>query len=218
MKARAARAHPRAGAVVGAARDGAVRRRPGPLRRRRVRRQPIVPNPPYDGQFTFVRLRYGPPIALRVAADSVVARLPDGEQHFMKILNELTYLRPHDRGDQHPGARRSRAVQVSGGLHGRARLLDADRRGGGGVPRLPAQGRLRHLRRLRRAARRLGRLRGADPAGAARGAVRRPRRDPPDLPFVLRDRRRSISLPQHYDPSAGRSSAASSRTTTRPSG
>ena len=35
----------------------------------------IRPNVGYDGQFTFVRLRYGPPVRVSVAADSVVARL-----------------------------------------------------------------------------------------------------------------------------------------------
>jgi hypothetical protein len=55
----------------------------------------IAPNIPYDGRFTFVRLRYGPP------TDFVSQRLmwshdyPLGEQHFMKIVNELTYLNPH---------------------------------------------------------------------------------------------------------------------------
>ncbi|MCC7417965.1 MAG: DUF4159 domain-containing protein [Acidobacteria bacterium] len=56
---------------------------------------PVAPNIPYDGRFTFVRLRYGPP------TDFVSQRLmwshdyPIGEQHFMKILNELSYLNPH---------------------------------------------------------------------------------------------------------------------------
>lgn len=57
--------------------------------------QPVMPNAPYDGRFTFVRLRYGPP------TDFVSRRLPwshdypDGERHFMKILNEVSFLRPH---------------------------------------------------------------------------------------------------------------------------
>ena len=56
---------------------------------------PIQPNPPYNGQFTFVRIRYGPDYG--VASQ----RLPwshdyqAGEQHFMKILNEVTFLNPH---------------------------------------------------------------------------------------------------------------------------
>ena len=56
--------------------------------------RPILPNPEYDGQFTFVRLRYGPP------TDVVSQRIPwshdypEGERHFMEILNEVTYLHP----------------------------------------------------------------------------------------------------------------------------
>jgi hypothetical protein len=55
----------------------------------------VEPNAPYDGRFTFVRLRYGPP------TDYVSQRIPwshdypTGERHFMKILNELSLLDPH---------------------------------------------------------------------------------------------------------------------------
>jgi hypothetical protein len=55
----------------------------------------IAPNTPYDGRFTFVRLRYGPP------TNFVSQRLPWshdyplGEQNFMKIVDALTYLKPH---------------------------------------------------------------------------------------------------------------------------
>ena len=61
----------------------------------RGRSEPVLPNTPYDGRFTFVRLRYGPP------TQSVSQRIPwshdypTGERHFMKILNELSYLNPH---------------------------------------------------------------------------------------------------------------------------
>jgi hypothetical protein len=57
--------------------------------------EPVLPNAPYDGRFTFVRLRYGP------ATDYVSQRIPwshdypTGERHFMKIMNELTYLNAH---------------------------------------------------------------------------------------------------------------------------
>jgi hypothetical protein len=53
---------------------------------------PVEPNPPYDGRFTFVRLRYGPP------TDYVSQRIPwshdypTGERHFLKILKEITSL------------------------------------------------------------------------------------------------------------------------------
>ena len=82
--------------------------------------EPILPNTPYDGQFTFVRMRYGPPIRLRVAGVLWSHDYPTGEQHFMKIVNELTYLDAAHRGDQHPVVRRSGAVQVSGRLSVRA--------------------------------------------------------------------------------------------------
>jgi hypothetical protein len=55
----------------------------------------VVPNAPYDGRFTFVRLRYGP------STEYVSRRIPwshdypTGERHFMKIMNELTCLNPH---------------------------------------------------------------------------------------------------------------------------
>jgi hypothetical protein len=54
----------------------------------------VEPNPPYTGQFTFVRLRYGPPT--RVVSQRIPWShdYPDGERHFMQILNELTYLHP----------------------------------------------------------------------------------------------------------------------------
>jgi hypothetical protein len=56
---------------------------------------PVEPNAKYDGRFTFVRLRYGPP------SDYVSQRLmwshdyPEGERHFMKILNEVSFLNAH---------------------------------------------------------------------------------------------------------------------------
>jgi hypothetical protein len=55
---------------------------------------PVLPNPEYDGQFTFVRLRYGPPT--RVVAQSIPWShdYPTGERNFMKILEEVSYLRP----------------------------------------------------------------------------------------------------------------------------
>jgi hypothetical protein len=55
---------------------------------------PVMPNPEYDGQFTFVRLRYGP--ETRVVGQSVPWShdYPTGERHFMQILDEVTLLRP----------------------------------------------------------------------------------------------------------------------------
>ena len=55
---------------------------------------PIEPNAPYDGQFTFVRLRYGPPIEYQSQRIAWSHDYPAGERHFMKILNEISYLGP----------------------------------------------------------------------------------------------------------------------------
>jgi hypothetical protein len=57
--------------------------------------EPIKPNTPYDGKFTFVRLRYGPPTSFASQQIPWSHDYPTGEQHFMNILNELTYLAPH---------------------------------------------------------------------------------------------------------------------------
>ena len=56
---------------------------------------PITPNAKYDGRFTFVRLRYGPATPYAGQQIPWSHDYPLGEQHFMKILNELTYLNPH---------------------------------------------------------------------------------------------------------------------------
>ena len=56
--------------------------------------QPVRPNPPYDGQFTFVRLRYGPPTSIVSQRIPWSHDYPTGEHHFMEILNEVTYMHP----------------------------------------------------------------------------------------------------------------------------
>ena len=56
---------------------------------------PIQPNARYDGKFTFVRLRYGPDYGYASQRLPWSHDYPAGEQHFMKILNEVTYLAPH---------------------------------------------------------------------------------------------------------------------------
>ncbi|OFV93192.1 MAG: hypothetical protein A3G76_05880 [Acidobacteria bacterium RIFCSPLOWO2_12_FULL_65_11] len=55
----------------------------------------VLPNPKYDGQFTFVRLRYGPRVGFVSQRVPWSHDYPVGEQHFMKILNELSNLNPH---------------------------------------------------------------------------------------------------------------------------
>jgi hypothetical protein len=54
----------------------------------------VLPNPKYDGQFTFVRLSYGPETAFASQGIPWSHDYPMGERHFMQILNELTYLKP----------------------------------------------------------------------------------------------------------------------------
>ena len=56
--------------------------------------QPVLPNPEYDGQFTFVRLRYGPETAVVSQGVPWSHDYPTGERHFMQILDEVSYLRP----------------------------------------------------------------------------------------------------------------------------
>jgi uncharacterized protein DUF4159 len=55
---------------------------------------PIVPNAPYDGRFTFVRVRYGPDYGFASQRLPWSHDYPAGEQHFMKIINELSLLAP----------------------------------------------------------------------------------------------------------------------------
>ena len=55
---------------------------------------PILPNRPYDGTFTFIRLRYGPAIAYQTQRAGWSHDYPEGEKHFMKILQEVSYLAP----------------------------------------------------------------------------------------------------------------------------
>ena len=66
-----------------------------PFRGPRSGANPIPPNIPYDGRFTFVRLRYGPPVDFAMQNMEWTHDYPTGEQHFMKMVNELSYLNPH---------------------------------------------------------------------------------------------------------------------------
>ena len=56
---------------------------------------PIEPNIKYDGRFAFVRLRYGPPVAFQNQRVQWSHDYPTGERHFMKIMNEVSFLNPH---------------------------------------------------------------------------------------------------------------------------
>jgi hypothetical protein len=55
---------------------------------------PIEPNVPYDGRFTFIRLRYGPPVAFQSQRYFWSHDYPEGERNMMKILNEISNLGP----------------------------------------------------------------------------------------------------------------------------
>jgi hypothetical protein len=55
---------------------------------------PVLPNPDYDGQFTFVRLRYGPPTNVISQRVPWSHDYPRGERNFMRILDEVSLLRP----------------------------------------------------------------------------------------------------------------------------
>ena len=54
----------------------------------------IKPNVAYTGQFTFVRLRYGAPIPYQTQRVPWSHDYPFGEQHFMRIMNDVTNLKP----------------------------------------------------------------------------------------------------------------------------
>jgi hypothetical protein len=56
---------------------------------------PVEPNAHYDGRFTFVRLRYGPPTQYVSQGIPWSHDYPAGERHFMKIMNEVSFLSPH---------------------------------------------------------------------------------------------------------------------------
>jgi hypothetical protein len=54
----------------------------------------VRPNPEYDGQFTFVRLRYGEPVPYVNQRVFWAHDYPVGERHFMQMLDEVSYFRP----------------------------------------------------------------------------------------------------------------------------
>lgn len=62
--------------------------------RRYARGEAVQPSPEYDGQFTFVRLRYGPPTSVVMQSVPWSHDYPTGERNFMKIMDEVSYLRP----------------------------------------------------------------------------------------------------------------------------
>jgi hypothetical protein len=55
---------------------------------------PIMPNTRYDGQFTFVRLRYGPEVGYASQGVPWSHDYPTGEENFMRIVGEISNLEP----------------------------------------------------------------------------------------------------------------------------
>jgi hypothetical protein len=59
----------------------------------------ILPNVPYDGRFTYVRVRYELPMDGGFRQDIKWAHdYPRGEQHFAKVMSELSTIRVHTSG------------------------------------------------------------------------------------------------------------------------
>src|SRR5262249_56328492 len=54
----------------------------------------IAPNTKYDGRFTFVRLRYGPPVTYASQRVFLSHDYPTVALNSMSIMNDLTYLVP----------------------------------------------------------------------------------------------------------------------------
>ena len=150
-------------------------------------------NTPYDGRVVFIRLRYdtgfggfrmrmGPPWS---------HDYPRGEMHFMKIIEEITQIKPRTDGsnilslDDPELFNYPVAYMCEPGF-----WTPSDKRGRE-LSRLHSEGRVRDLRRLPRL--RLGQPAGADAPGAARVALDRARWDASDLSFVLRDRRSAVA-------------------------
>ena len=110
-----------------------------------------VRNIPYDGRFTFVRVRYTPSRAGYWAGGlpSWVHGYPLAEQNLMHIMKDCQPARRACRRDQRRHARRSGSLSISDRVHHRGWLVDAYRRRGGRWPaRLPAEGRSPDRRRL----------------------------------------------------------------------
>jgi hypothetical protein len=55
---------------------------------------PVLPNPEYDGQFTFARVRYGPETPYVGQSVPWSHDYPEGERHFMQILDRVSFIRP----------------------------------------------------------------------------------------------------------------------------
>ena len=160
--------------------------RPGrPVRRRGWGRA----RAPYDGRFTFVRLRWdsGSGGGRRGFGMSNAWNhdFPRAEQNLMALLDELTLIDANRDGSLILSLDDPQLFRYPDRLHVGTGLLDDRRPGGAQVPRVSAEGRLRHLRRLR--ARTSLQPAGPDAPRPAGGALRQARRVAPRLRFVLPD-------------------------------
>ena len=176
-----------------------------------------MPNPKYDGQFTFVRLRYGPRAPRVSQQHALVARLP-GRRAALHADPERAQptCGPKTAETSILGLDDPELFALPVAYMAEPGFWTADRRGSGGVPRVPAEGRVRHLRRFRREPRRLGRVRRPQmqrvlPGG--RGSSTSTPTHPIFHSFFEIDVR-SISC-RRRTTSAGRSSAGCSKTTIR---
>ena len=96
-----------AGTGAGAARMATPAAQQFPLGGRGPQREPLATevegNTPYDGRFVFLRLRYdmggfGFGFGRRGGGPPWSHDYPDGEMHFMKIMEEITLLKPRTNG------------------------------------------------------------------------------------------------------------------------
>ena len=112
---------------------------------------PILPNEPYDGKFTFIRLRYGPADPVSDAARRLVARLPGAaSSNLMKIMDELTYLGPHTDQSNVLALDDPELFKYPVAYMSEPGFWYDDRPRGADVSRVPAEGRLPHRRRFPR--------------------------------------------------------------------
>jgi len=56
--------------------------------------EPVQPNPEYDGQFTFARIRYGDPTPVVTRSIPWSHDYPVGERNFMRMLDQVSLLGP----------------------------------------------------------------------------------------------------------------------------
>ena len=173
----------------------------------------VMPNAPYDGRFTFVRLNYqtAPGGYWYRGWPAWAHGYPLAEQNLLKIMNEISLLGARTQEintvslDDPELFRYPVAYIIEVGWW---TLTDAE---AAGPPRLSPEGRLSHRRRLqgaglwrrvRQRRRRLAGVRREHETRAARRALLRDERLASDLPLVLRDSARSTSCRRRTTPAS----------------